>query len=331
MTTIIDVAKAAGVSFKTVARVLNGETGVRDSTRKTVLNAASKLNYKPNNAARNLRSKSIQKVILLGNNPSRSFVESMRLGALLGCQRLGYELNVEFLSDIETIESLLADETVVGAIIAPPMANSQHAIDRLNQTNVPFIRVFANRDNLQSDSIGINDRAAAHDMTRYLISLGHSHIGFIKGPNDHDSSHQRLLGYQDAMRDAGHKIDDSLVVDGNFTYVSGLAAAEILLAAPNRPSAIFASNDDMAAATLSVAYKFGISVPDALSVAGFDDSPIAVVVHPGLTTIQQAVPSIAERAIGILSEQIKFKNNEPVDIEMSYKLVKRGTTAPYKP
>ncbi|MEP3890974.1 MAG: LacI family DNA-binding transcriptional regulator [Hellea sp.] len=330
MTTIIDVAKKAGVSFKTVSRVLNGEAGVREKTRENVLNVATELNYQPNSSARNLRAKTLPTVALLGDNPSRSFVEAMRLGAIMGCKRMGYNLKVENLLNKDTIEGLLSQEDIVGAVLAPPLSNSQWVLDYLNNQNIPYVRICAEQVSNEGHKIGIDDRAAARDMTQHLIDLGHKRIGFIKGHSGYDVSRRRVVGYKDAMDNSGIEIDHNLIVEGEFSYVSGLVAAEKLLAQPDRPTAIFASNDDMAAATLAVAYKYGISVPDQLSIAGFDDSPIAKIVHPGLTTIRQAVSVMAEKAIDILAQKIIHKDGLLEDVELLHELVERASTAPMK-
>lgn len=327
MTTIIDIANEAGVSFKTVSRVLNGEAGVREKTREKVLTAASQLNYQLNSSARNLRAKALPAIAMLGDNPSRSFVEAMRLGAIMGCQKFGYKLKVENLVDEVVIKTLLSQKDIVGAVLAPPLANSEWILEYLNGMEIPYVRICAEQVSDEGHKIGIDDRAAAKDMTEYLIDLGHKRIGFIKGHQEYDVSRQRTLGYRDAMAGAGFQVEESLIVDGEFSYVSGLVAAEKLLLRSDRPTAIFASNDDMAAAALAVAYKYGISIPNELSIAGFDDSPISVVVHPGLTTIRQAVHMMTEKAINILSRKIIEKNGELVDVKFVHELVERGSTA----
>ncbi len=328
MTTIIDIANEAGVSFKTVSRVLNGEAGVREKTREKVLTVASEMNYRLNSSARNLRSKSLPRVFLLGDNPSRSFVEAMRFGAVMGCQKFGYELKVENLSNKAVIKTLLSAKDIVGAVLAPPLANSKWILEYLNKQQIPYVRICAEQVSDEGHKIGIDDRAAAEDMTNYLIGLGHTRIGFIQGHPDYDVSRRRDLGYRDAIKAAGLEINESLIAQGEFSYVSGLSAAEKLLFRSDRPTAIFAANDDMAAATLAVAYRYGISVPEDLSVAGFDDSPISAIVDPGLTTIRQAVNSMTEKAIGILSQKIIHRNGVLEDIKFVYELIERASTAP---
>ncbi len=328
MTTIIDIANEAGVSFKTVSRVLNGEAGVRDRTREKVLSVASQLNYQPNSSARNLRSKASSSIVLLGDNPSRSFVEAMRFGAKVSCLQAGYSLKVENLSNKKAIKDLLADKDIVGAVLAPPLANSKWILKYLNGLKIPYVRICAEQISDEGHKIGIDDRAAAQDMTEYLIGLGHERIGFIKGHSDYDVSRQRELGYRNSMSQAGLRIDESLIVEGEFSYVSGLRAAEKLLSRPDRPTAIFACNDDMAAAVLAVAYKYDISVPDELSVAGFDGSPISAIVQPGLTTIRQAVRSMTEKAVSILSQKNIQKDGDLEDITFVHELIERESTAP---
>jgi LacI family transcriptional regulator len=323
MTTIIDVAREAGVSFKTVSRVLNGEANVRDVTKQKVLMAAKALDYRANLAARALRSKSPKRLALLIDNPSGSYVEATQIGAMLSVQSVGFELFVgEGLADIEALDDL------VGVLLSPPLSNDVALLRALERREIPFVRIGAEKTSEAGDRIGIDDRVAAKEMTEYLIGLGHRKIGFIKGDPDYDVSRRRFAGCIDAMNAAGLAIVEAYSVTGDFSYESGLRAAEKLLSLEERPTAIFASNDEMASAALATAYKLNIRVPDVLSVVGFDDAPVSRAIYPRLTTVQQSTQDMVGQAVRILADRISQKNKPLMNVILPHTILKRESSAP---
>ncbi len=173
---------------------------------------------------------------------------------------------------------------------------------------------------------------SARKMAQHLLELGHTRIGFIKGHPNQSVSNQRLQGFLDALHAAGIAEDPTLFEQGYFDYRSGMAAAEKLLQKTNRPTAIFAANDDMAAATVAVATRLGLQVPRDLSVTGFDDTPISSIIYPALTTIRQPISAMGRSAIDLLLSEVKrLRDNEgrPPAMEMlSYALIKRESTGP---
>ena len=183
-------------------------------------------------------------------------------------------------------------------------------------------------EHLKADgtSICINDRQASYKITEYLISLGHKHIGFIKGHADYETTTHRLLGYQEALKANGLIITNELITQGDFSYASGLVSTERLLSLTKKPSAIFASNDEMAAGALAAAYKKGLRVPDSLSIVGFDDSPIAMAVYPQLTTVRQSLSDMIEKAVEILAKPQTDNKNKIVILD--HALVLRDSTGP---
>jgi LacI family transcriptional regulator len=154
-------------------------------------------------------------------------------------------------------------------------------------------------------NVRMDDHAAAMEMTCYLLDLGHREMGFIKGHPNAIASHERFRGFCDALREAGIDPDAVAVEQGYFSYRSGLTAGERLLSRPNPPTAIFASNDDMAAATISVAHRRGYSIPDDLSIVGFDDTALATSVWPELTTVKQPIAAMAEAAVELLIAELR--------------------------
>lgn len=328
MPTIIDVAREAGVSFKTVARVLNGEANVRDSTKQKVLTAAKSLDYRVNPAARALRSKTPKRLALLIDNPSGSYVEATQIGAMLSVQSMGFGLFIG-----KSLEEIEGFDDLVGVVLSPPLSNDKAVLQALDSGDIPFVRIGAEKTSEAGDRIGIDDRLAAKEMTEYLLGLGHRNIGFIKGDPDYDVSRRRFEGCMDAMEDAGLEVKPDYIVTGNFSYESGLRGAEHLLSLPRRPTAIFAGNDEMASAALATAYKLNIRVPDALSVVGFDDAPVSRAIYPRLTTVQQSTQNMVGQAVRILADRISQKNAPLTNVILEHKILERESAAqpPLKP
>lgn len=329
--TMIDVAKDAGVSFKTVSRVLNGESNVREETRQLVMSAAERLNYKLNVAARSLRVGGPQIIALLVQNPSRSYIESVHLGALQRCHKTGMHLIMEECEDgLAEIKAMIDNTSPVGVVVTPPLCDDPELIKMLEEKKIRYVLIAPRKPPATQASINIDDESAAEEMTRHLLSLGHKRIGFIKGHPDHSVSAKRYAGYSKAMQDAGLEIPPELVEPGEFSWASGLVSAEKLLDLPNPPSAVFASNDDMAAAVIAAAYRRNIHVPNDLSVVGFDNTQVAAVISPQLTTVNQPIAELVSEAVGLLTDQTFQSNEQSKPIFLDYNLVIRESAGPAK-
>ena len=328
MTTIIDVAKRAGVSFKTVSRVFSGEASVRPKTKEKVLKAASELNYQVNNAARTLRSKAPTVVVLLINNPSSNYAQDIQIGAMAMCQDLGLTLVIDDPENPKIVEKLRSQSSLLGVILTPPQSDDLGVVTQLTQNNVPIIRIGTQVTVDGTANIGIDDFTASYNITQYLIKKGHVEIGYISGPSGNNASAQRGLGFKEALINAGLRLNPAMVKKGDFTYVSGMKAAEKLLSSKDCPTAIFACNDEMAAGCLASAYKYNIKVPDALSVVGFDDSPIARMVYPALTTVHQATREMSQKAVTILYEKRRESFQSATTLTLSHHIVERESTSP---
>jgi LacI family transcriptional regulator len=308
--TIEDVARAAGVSAMTVSRVVNGGRNVRESTRAAVLEAVEKLNYSPNTAARSLAAGEATHIGLLYANPSAAYLSQFLIGALEAARRAGSHLVIESCESENADEQAevtrrFATSDVEGVILPPPLSESQPIMAELRAIGIPVVTVAMGVPGEDDLNVKIDDRAAAAEMTRYLIGLGHRSIGFIKGHPNHIASHDRERGFLDALAEAGLNPAESPVEQGYFTYRSGLTATERLLSRGRPPTAIFASNDDMAAAAVSVAHRRHLAVPGDLSVAGFDDTSLATTIWPELTTVKQPISAMAEAALELLLDDLR--------------------------
>ena len=322
MPTIIDVAREAGVSFKTVSRVYSGEANVRDATREKVRTAAARIGYVPNAAARALRAKAPRRVALMLDNPSRSYSESTQIGAMLAAQTVGAQLVV-----LDSLAALKAAPPIAGVLLSPPLANQLEVITYLVERGTPFVRIGAERTSDAGDKIGIDDRAAAREMAEHLIHIGHHRIAFISGDPRMDVSRRRRAGYEDAMTGA-NLVNRIMVEAGDFTFESGLSAAEALLSVSPCPTAIFAANDEMASACLAVAYKRNLRVPDMLSVVGFDDAPVSRAVYPALTTVRQGTRDMVGEAMALLDLRMSGDTAPVRDIAFAHSLELRDSAGP---
>lgn len=324
------VAERAGVSPMSVSNVINGRR-VSLRTREAVMQAIVDLNYKPNIAARALASASSIRIGLLYNSPESAFVSALLVGAFDAATRFGAHLMIQRVEEGRALGDTLRDmvDSGANAIILPaPYCEAVSGTGLVEKLGVPLVGLCSGSALSDMPSVRVDDVAAAREMTSYLIGLGHRRIGFVRGAHNHIISRTRFEGYCIALREHGLEYSDDLVVDGDLTFDSGLAATESLLDLADSPTAIFASNDDMAAAVVSVAHRRDLRVPDQLSVAGFDDSPISRKIWPTLTTVRQPIVDMTaiavETVIGTLGKAYDdaLLSTKCVD----YALIIRGST-----
>lgn len=333
--TIQEVADLAKVSLKTVSRVINNEPGVRADTRVRILGTMERLNYRPNLHARGLASNRSFLIGLFCEKPG-DYLSEFQAGALARCRESDLHLMVEPW-ELESpavgkqIDTLLRQLRLEGVILLPPLSDNPIVLNELRLASIPMVRIAPRFRLGAAPSIGIDDYTAARQITAHLVGLGHERIGFIRGTPEHGATEQRYLGFVDEMRAHQIAIDSLPIETGNFEFKDGLICAERMLRAPSPPSAIFASNDDMAAAVVSTARKFGLDLPGQLSVAGFDDAPIARMIWPELTTVRQPVSAMARIAADMIIQFEPRRNGWPEAIPrhlLEHDLVFRNSTAP---
>ncbi|MBW8734366.1 MAG: LacI family DNA-binding transcriptional regulator [Asticcacaulis sp.] len=306
--TIHDVARHVGVSPMTVSRVINGEKNVREETRAKVMASVEALKYSPNLAARSLATQDQARIGLMYSNPSVAFLSELLLGILEETSQNGTQLLIESCDGPEGASvalERLKNSGCDGVILSPPLSDSTRVAKILKEMGMPFVGVAAARPGNDIYSVSIDDFKAAYAMTRRLIELGHRTIAFIKGHPNQYASQLRYEGFLAAMERAGFEVEPQLVAQGYFTYRSGFDAAERLLNQKNRPTAVFASNDDMAAGAVATAHRLGLDVPTQLTVVGFDDTAMASSVWPELTTVRQPISDMASLSVRLLVDQIR--------------------------
>jgi len=334
--TIDDVATLAGVSIKTVSRVVNHEPNVRPATREKVEHAIKSLHYRPNISARSLASHRSHLIVLVYDDPeayktpSSGYIIRMQQGALRACRRAGNELlihpcNYRDRAVKKELEELVERTRPDGVVIAAPLSNVRWIVSAFADANVPYVRLSPGVKNGTEFSVSTNDREIAAEMTSYLASLGHKRIGFITGHPKHRAVQKRFSGYRDGLEQSGLEFSKQLVAAGDNSIGSGEAAAIALLGSDNPPTAIFAANDDMAAGVIRVVNRLGIEIPGQISVAGFDDNALARQIYPALTTVRQPLTEIAEAATAAL---IANPSKLPAPMIVAANLMIRESTGP---
>lgn len=341
--TITDVAEQAGVSIKTVSRVLNREPGVHEQTRENVLKVVAALNYRPKLSARSLAGARSYLLGMLYYDPSAAFVGGIQKAAAVRCREAGYHLVVESLendaADIgEQVDRMVSALRPDGMVLIPPICDNAQVLATLRATRTPCVLISPGGTGHGMARVAMDDELAAEELTNLLISLGHQRIGCIQGAPDQAASGLRFSGFQRALAAHGLSLDPALVHVGDFTFPSGVEGAHRLLSRRNPPTAVFASNDDMALGVLAAAQRLGMQVPADLSIVGFDDSPAASLVWPPLTTVRQPLAEMARVAVEMLTERAAPGDEEgasagaePPSRVIAHELVVRDSTAAPRP
>ena len=299
--TINDIARLAGVSKKTVSRVINQSPFVREETRARIDAVIQKIGYTPDPQARGLAFRRSFLIGLVYDNPNAQYIVNSQEGVLDALRGSGFELVVhpcDRLSEdfVPGVRRFVERQKLHGVILLPPVSEDQVLARTLEEIDCQFVRLASVRFDDTPRMIVSSDRDASAEAATYLEALGHRRIGFIAGPPHHRSAHERRGGFMDALEERGLRLPSELIVEGAYSFESGVACAEALLARRPRPTAIFASNDEMAAGVYKVAFRLKIAIPDELSVVGFDDSPVASRLSPALTTIRLPIRDMARLA-----------------------------------
>lgn len=328
--TMADVAKEAGVSLKSVSRVVNGEAHVSAFLREKVEAAVAELGYVPHMAARSLAGNRAFAICLLFDNPSPNYKMKIQTGCYKACWEAGYQLRIEEVEPVSTWEemkpqliAILGNRHCDGLILTPPLADNPQVLDFIEAVGLPYVRIAPMLDPDRSKAVEMDDYAAAGDVARLLMAKGHRQIGMVNGPEDHGRSEVRRKGFLEALQPLGADVN---VVEefGDFTFVSGITAGKNLLTRAERPTGIFVASDDMAAGVMNAAQQMGLNVPNDVSVCGYDDGIIAMTVWPYLTTIQQPITDMAETAVRML---LDWSETGKVTRQIGYQLIERDSVA----
>jgi LacI family transcriptional regulator len=333
--TIRDVAAQAKVSIKTVSRVINNVSTVKPHTREKVMRVIRKLDYHPDPAARGLSGARSFLIGLLYDRTCEYYATSVLAGVIETCRAAHYQV---IMQPCDFHSPALADEIsrnvkqsrAAGVILTPPLSDQTSLLGMLKKQRIPYVRIAPAEHSDNQRTVYTNDRESSARMTEHLAALGHVRIGFIIGHPDHEAVADRYKGYLDGLRNCGIGVDKSLIVQGQNSHASGMQSARKLLLVPDelRPTAIFASNDEMAAGVLAVAHGLGVGVPDELSVAGFDDVPLASQVWPALTTIRQPISAMSAKAAELLLQQLRGEPEDKTAHVLESSVTFRQSTGP---
>jgi LacI family transcriptional regulator len=317
----------------TVSNVVNGTGKVGEATRRRVEAAIRETGYVPNTAARRLASPGSSRLGVLYTRPSSAFVSAALVGTVTGTSRDCVQLIARDCGDagpeeLATLMRALVAHGAAGLFLLPPFAEMASGRPIAAELGIPLATISTGSALPDILTVRIDEQAAAEAVTTLLLDRGHRRIGFVEGPASHSGSLARRRGFVAAMERRSIAISPDLVIAGDYDFASGMSAAERLLASPQRPTAIFACNDEMAAGVAWTAHRLGISIPDELAIAGFDDSPLAERVFPPLTAVHQPVAEMAERAAGLLSDAMRSSGPfRPDDELFAFELIERGSTA----
>lgn len=340
---ILDVAQRAGVSVATASRVMSHSTyPVSDASRKKVLEAASALNYIPNSLARGLRvQRSGLIAILVGDNTDPYFAEITRGVEEIANQQeyLTIVCNAERdpkkeLHYLRSLREYRIDGVIFGGsgLNIPGHIEQLEAVVQEIQRHEAAVVTLA-QHTLHVPSVQADNFGGAKQMTAHLLALGHRRIAFVAGPSDLLVANVRLQGYMTALIEAGYSVDPTLILPGNFTHQSGTQAVDSIayLAPAERPTAIFAANDETALGVLQGIHKHGWHVPEDFSVCGFGDLPIAQLVQPTLTSVHIPLRELGRMGAEYLLAQLRHEQVPTLKV-LSTTIIERETTQPlYQP
>ena len=332
--TINDVARLANVSKKTVSRVINRSPLLNEETRERVEQVIRDLGYVPNPQARALALRRNFLVGLIHDNPNAQMVLNMQQGILEALSGTDFEMVVRPVDRtsprmLDDVRLFLERQRLFGVVILPPLSENDALANLCDEVGCRYVRIGSAHLDDPDHMVASNDREVVREATDFLIQQGHRLIGLIEGPDGFRSARERRLGFEEAIKAAGLSLPRSLIARGNYTFETGVTAASRLFDLSPRPTAIFASNDEMAAGVVFAARERGITVPDDLSVIGFDDTPIAAHIWPPLTTVRWPIVSMARAAARkLVGDMVGGEAAEPQPAELPSMLVKRASVAP---
>jgi len=332
--TINDVAAVAGVSKRTVSRVINNSDKVNEKTRARVKEVIDQLNFVPNRHARGLAARRSYLLGLVYDAPTL-FINSIQRGILSVCTEAGYDLVVHVSpvhSDnlIEEVTDFVSRAHLDGMIILPPVSEIEELETILDEVGLDFVQFTSETGDEPWKLVASDYQPAINELTRHLVDFGHRDFGFISGPPDRIASQKRHEFFVKALRTHGLELRPEWIMEGNFTFESGIAAARDLLASENRPTAIFAANDEIAFGVMNVADQMGLKIPDDLSLVGFDGSRVSTFVVPSLSTVIRDTDAMARLGTQKLLALIEGgpEAARMYETVVSPRFVPRGSTGP---
>jgi len=330
--TITDIANFAGVSKKTVSRVINEAPYVNKKTRARVEGIIAEHGFKPDPQARGLAFRRSFLVGMIHDNPNSQYVANIHLGIFDALASRGYELVIRpcdrrspsFLDDMRGFVERLR---LFGVVLVPSVSEDDRLAKLLENLDCPYVRISCAAIDAPARLVLTHDWRGAAAAARRLAELGHRRIAYLSGPPLFRSAHEREAGFIAGLTEYGLQLAPELTILGAYTYESGLARGRELLTRPDRPTAIFAGNDEMASGVYGAAHELGMRIPEDLSIIGFDDAPIASRMWPTLTSVRLPVREMGRAAAEKLFVKPKEAAKAPA-AEFTPTLIERQSTAP---
>ena len=318
------------MSIKTVSRVLNNEPYVREALRQRVEAAVEQLNYRPNMAARTLSGARSYLLGFLAPAGAPLYIDRLLRGALEACRKHNYHLIPEIYDTqagdvLESVKRLCTSTALDGAVLAPGLCDSPAVLAHLRERGIPHVGISPNRA-IDVPYVHIDEAGATYAATRHLLDLGHERIAFLGYQPGWPFVERRLRGFRKAMEEAGHTVPAKHIGECWFTAQFGQERAEKLLALKDPPTALLAVNDETAIGAMVAAFRLGLKVPKDVSITGFDDSPLASLTWPQLTTVRQPMEAMAAAAAELILQPRKEAAGQPSDVLLPFELIIRATT-----
>ncbi|MGE5223371.1 MAG: LacI family DNA-binding transcriptional regulator [Omnitrophica WOR_2 bacterium] len=328
--TLVDIARISGVSRSTVSRVINADPNVKERTRKKVQEVIQNLNFQPNMAARGLAAGStrvIGLVIPVGVSSifSDPYFPLVIQGVSSACNQLNYSIMLwlaEPKYERKTISQIIYNGLIDGVIVLS-MLMEDPLIDRLSESNRPFIMIGRHPTNEKISYVDVDNRSGAYQGVSYAIRTGHRRVAFIGGPRNTISGLDRYQGYLDALQEHDLALIPELVTEGDYSDAGGYRAMKGLL--PLHPDAVFTASDAMAFAAIRAIQEAGLHIPEDIAIIGFDDIPPAATSKPPLTTIQQPIMQTGKMAAEMLIDMIENPNPQTNHVVLPTELVIRSS------
>lgn len=327
--TIYDVAREANVSMATVSRVVNGSPNVKPSTRKKVLEAIERLGYRPNAVARGLASKKTTTVgVIIPDISSIFFAELAR-----GIEDIAtmYKYNIILSNsdqnkdkELHLLNTMLAKQ-VDGILFMGGNITDEH-VNEFQKSSVPIVLAATIEPNHTIPSVNIDYEQAAFEAVTHLLDKGNIRIAYVTGPADDPINQKKLAGYRRALEERGVAYDERFVIEGDYSYDSGIEAYEKIMELEERPTAVFAGTDEMALGIIHGAQDQGVQVPEQLEVIGFDNTRLATMVRPRLTTVVQPMYDIGAVAMRLLTKYMNKENVENHIVVLPHRIEYREST-----
>lgn len=333
MVTINDVAIRAGVSITTVSYVITEKRFVSEDLKVRVRQAMMETGYRPNNLARSLRLGKTDTIGLVIPDSSNLFFAEISRNIEDEGFKNGYTVFLcnsddQLVKQTEYLDVLISKQ--VDGIVFISVSNNRRNLDKLVDANIPFVIVDREESDALADVVLVDNLSGGLSAVQHLIDLGHRKIGCITGPSDANPSAERHRGYLRGLVENGIPVREEFSQLGDFRYKSGEIAMDRLLALDDPPTAVFVCNDMMAIGAIRAIQNRGLSIPEDVSIVGFDNIPIAEAITPALTTVAQPMKEIAERAMSILYRRMQGDTKGSFErVVLVPELIIRDSTKPY--